>query len=313
MTERILVTGASGFVGRHLVAALAGAGNDVVAASRNPASVGSQRRVELVRVPDLAQGIDWAPLLRDVAHVVHLAAIAHRGAALSDEVYDRVNHLAVTELAAAASRAGVKRLVFISSIASQSGSAAAHALSETDEPRPTTAYGRSKLAAEAALRDSGVAHTILRPVLVYGPNPPGNMRALMRLAATRWPLPFAALTGRRSLLSVDNLIGAIQLAMTSPATRDETYVIADLHALTLPEIIAALRAALGRPPGLFPLPPALLANALRLIGRHDLWQRLGGSLVVDPAKLAAAGWRPTVDTRAGLTAMMQAEADLAAR
>jgi nucleoside-diphosphate-sugar epimerase len=308
VTQTVLVTGSSGFVGRPLVAALAGAGHDVVAASRNPPAGGVPDRVRRVRLPDLAQAVDWAPLLAGVSHVVHVAGVAHRGSAVSDAIYDRVNHQAVADLAVAAAKAGVARLIFISSIGSQSGAAAKEVLSEADEPRPTTAYGRSKLAAEVAVRGSGIPHTILRPVLMYGPDAPGNMGALVRLAATPWPLPFAGLTGRRSLLAVDNLISAIEFAMQSPAATNETYVIADTEALALPDIIRVLRAAIDRPLRLFAVPPPLLANGLRLVGHEELWRRLGGSLVASSAKLIAAGWRPVVATPDGLTAMMRAGA-----
>ncbi len=309
MTQAVLVTGSSGFVGRRLVTALAGAGYRVLAASRNPSPAGLQDGIQAVRLPNLAERIDWDPLLAEAAYVVHLAGVAHQGAAVSEEMYDRINHAAVADLAAAAAKARVARLIFISSIGSQSGPASERVLTEADEPRPITGYGRSKLAAEIALRASGVPHTIFRPVLMYGPNAPGNMRLLMRLGAASWPLPFGALTGRRSLLAVDNLIGAIQLAMTSPATENETYVVADLEALTLPEIIAVLRAAVNRPPRLLPVPPWMLAGALRMIGQGDLWQRLGGSLIANPAKLVAAGWRPALGTREGLSAMMRAPQD----
>jgi nucleoside-diphosphate-sugar epimerase len=261
-------------------------------------------------MPDLAERFDWDPLLAGVACVVHLAGVAHRGAAVSEAMYDLINHVAVSDLAAAAVRAGVARVVFISSIGSQCGPSAEHVLSEADEPRPTTAYGRAKLAAEIALRASPCPHTILRPVLIYGPDAPGNMRMLVRLAASRWPLPFGALTGRRSLLAIDNLIGAVEFAMHSPAARNETYVVADRDALTLPEIVRVLRAALARSPRLVPIPPWLFANALRLLGQGDLWRRLGGSLVADPGKLIGAGWRPAVDTRDGLAAMMRPVAPL---
>jgi nucleoside-diphosphate-sugar epimerase len=308
VTQTVLVTGSSGFVGRPLVAALAGAGHEVIAASRNPGAAVVPDRVRVARLGDLAQAVDWASLLAGVTHVVHVAGVAHRGPAVSDAMYDRINHRAVAALAAAAAKAGVARLIFISSIGSQSGAAAEEVLNEAAEPGPTTAYGRSKLAAEVALRGSGVAHTILRPVLMYGPDAPGNMGALVRLAAAPWPLPFAALTGRRSLLAVDNLISAIEFALQSPAATNETYVIADTDALALPDIIRVLRTAIDRPPRLFAVPQPLLANGLRLIGREELWRRLGGSLVVSPAKLIAAGWRPVVATREGLTAMMRARA-----
>jgi nucleoside-diphosphate-sugar epimerase len=279
-----------------------------VAASRNPSAVNVPDRVQLARLPDLAEAIDWGPLLADVACVVHLAGIAHRGAAVPDALYDRVNHRAVADLAAAAAKTGVARLIFMSSIGSQSGPSSEQVLSEADQPRPTTAYGRAKLAAEIALRSCGVPHTILRPVLIYGPDAPGNMRTLVRLAAAPLPLPFATLTGRRSLLAVDNLTSAVEFVMKSPAAKDQTYVIADLDALPLPEIVRVLRAAIDRPSRLFAVPQRLIANALRLVGQEDFWRRMGGSLVASPAKLMAAGWQPVVATREGLTAMMQSRA-----
>jgi nucleoside-diphosphate-sugar epimerase len=309
MTQSVLVTGSSGFVGQSVVAALSGAGYHVIAASRSPLVAGAGYRVQVAHLPNLQERINWDGLLSNVGYVVHLAGIAHRGAGVSDETYDCVNHLAVADMATAAARAGVARLIFISSIFSQSGPSSDHLLSEADAPRPTTAYGRSKLAAEVALRGSKVAHTIFRPVLIYGPNARANIGRLVRLAASPWPLPFGALTGRRSLLAIDNLVSAIQFAIKSPATKNETYVIADSDAFTLPEIVAVLRGALGRSPRLIPVPQRALALALRMIGRGDLWSRIGDSLIVDPAKLIAAGWRPEIGTREGLSAMMRARVD----
>jgi nucleoside-diphosphate-sugar epimerase len=297
----VLVTGASGFIGRPLVAALARAGHRVVAASRHPLPNGG---VRAVRLPDLAGSVDWHGLLTDVTHVVHLAAIAHKGAAVSEEIYERVNRRAVAELAAAAAVKGVERLIFVSSIGSQSGPVADRVLTECDDPRPTSVYGRTKLAAEAELRAAGVPYTIFRPVLTYGPHAPGNMASLLRLAQSPFWLPFGAFTQRRSLVAVDNLIAAIELALAEPKTVGETFIVADPDALTLPEILTALRSAMKRPPGLLPVPPALLSAALRLVGGADLSARLGGSLVASPAKLVAAGWRPRLSTRAGLAAMV---------
>ncbi len=300
----VLVTGASGFVGRPLVGALARAGHDVIAAARGGAPP-AEANVRPVRLPDLAGEVDWDALLHGVTHVVHLAAIAHRGSAVADEVYERVNREAVGALAAAAARARVQRLLFVSSVASQVGASCERVISEADAPRPTTVYGRTKLAAEAAVRASGVPFTILRPVLIYGPQAPGNMGRLIRLAASPLWLPFAALTARRSLLGLDNLIAAIALGLQAPATAGETYLVADAQALTLPEIVTALRAGRGRPPRLVAVPPALCAAALKLAGRADLWNQLGRPLVVSSAKLQAAGWRPVVAAPEGLAASVR--------
>jgi nucleoside-diphosphate-sugar epimerase len=301
----ILVTGASGFVGRAVVNDLAAQGHRVRAAMRQPADI-FPRSVEVVAVSDLARPIEWPPLLRGADAVVHLAGIAHAGPGIAEDAYDRVNRAATAALAAAAARLSIQRLVFVSSIRAQSGPTAPHVLTEADPPRPTDGYGRSKLAAETAVRNSHVPFTILRPCLVYGPGVKGNLANLMRLAQSPWPLPFGAFKAQRSLLARENLVAAIHLALATPAMAGETYVVADPAPLTLAEIVAALRAGTGRRPGLVPIPPALFAGPLQALGRTDLWQRLGGACVVDPAKLLAAGWQPLTETRAGLAAMAQA-------
>jgi nucleoside-diphosphate-sugar epimerase len=145
-----------------------------------------------------------------------------------------------------------------------------------------------------------VPFTILRPTIVYGRDVKGTFGTLVRIAARPWPLPFARLTNRRSLLGIDNLVDAIQFVLSAPMAKGETYVVADPHPLTLPEIVAALREAAGQPPRVFGFPSYLLENGLRLLGRQDIWHRLGGALVVNPAKLMSAGWRPPVETTIGL-------------
>jgi UDP-glucose 4-epimerase len=308
VSERILVTGASGFVGAALVPALMRAGRPLRAATRNPQAASLPRGVEAVALPDLRQSIDWAPMLAGVGSVVHLAGMAHVGTNADPAVYDRVNHIAAADLAAACARAGVRRLVFLSSVRAQCGAAATQVLRETDEPRPSEAYGKSKLMAEAAVRACGGAWTILRPTMVYGPGAKGNLPQLMRLAALPLPLPFARLANVRSILGLENLISAIAFVLGEEACARQTYLVSDPKPLTLAEIVAALRRGAGRRPRLFPVPPDLLETSLKLIGRADVWQRLGGTLAVDASKLIAAGWRPDPDTRAGLARMVQAAA-----
>lgn len=296
---RILVTGASGFIGRALVTELANAGHSVRAAMRQPADI-FRRSVEVIAVSDLTRSVEWRPLLNNIETVVHLAGIARAEPGIAEQVYDRVNRLATAELARAAKAIGIRHLVFVSSIRAQSGAASTKVLCETDTPQPTDAYGRSKLAAEDAVRAAAVPFTILRPVLIYGSGVKGNFARLMELARKPWPLPFGLCRNRRSLLGRRNLIDAIHLVLTSPSTKGETYIAADPVPLSLREIVAALRAGEGRGPGLLPVPPALLAVASSVLGRAEEWQRLGGVLVADASKLMNVGWRPSRDTRAGL-------------
>ena len=178
-------------------------------------------------------------------------------------------------------------------------------LRETDVAQPTDFYGRSKLAAEDAVRAAGVPFTILRPVLIYGPNVKGNFARLMELARKPWPLPLGLCRNRRSLLARRNLIDAVHFVVASSAAKNETYVVADPDPLTLAEIVTALRAGEGRRPGLLPVPPGLMALAASALGRAEEWQRLGGAMIADPAKLLQAGWKPALDTRASLATLMR--------
>jgi UDP-glucose 4-epimerase len=272
---------------------------------RQPADI-FPRSVEVVAVSDLTRPLEWRALLKNVETVVHLAGITHAGPEIAEQAYDRVNRRATAELAGAAKASGIGHLIFMSSIRAQSGPASTEVLRETNAPRPTDAYGRSKLAAEDAVRAAGVPFTILRPVLIYGAGVKGNFARLMELARKPWPLPLGLCRNRRSLLARQNLIDAIHLALASPAAKGETYVVADPAPLTLAEIVTALRAGEGRRPGLLPVPPALMALASSALGRTEEWQRLGGMLVVDPTRLVHAGWKPASDTRASLEALVHA-------
>ena len=298
----VLVTGASGFIGRALVTSLAQSGRAVRAATRHPEALVSRPGVEVVATGDLTGPIAWEQLLGGVDAVVHLAAIAHVGPGVAAELYDRVNHRATADLAAACVRAGVQRFVFMSSVRAQTGPASASIVRECDAPVPTESYGRSKLLAEAAVRAQPLAWTILRPTLVYGPGVKGNVASLTRLARLPVPLPFAGfIDAKRSLLGLDNLVSAVRYALdNADRTSNEIYLVADTDPVSLAQIVTALREGSGHSSRLFNLPPSYVAQLLRVLGRRDLWERLGGPLVVDTGKLVAAGWRPVHDTEAGL-------------
>ncbi|HKV55973.1 MAG TPA: NAD-dependent epimerase/dehydratase family protein [Candidatus Binataceae bacterium] len=302
----VLITGASGFLGRPLVGELLKAGYSIRATTRSAERL--PRSVEAVVIPDLRKAVDWKPVLAGVNTVIHLAGLAHPDArGTTYEAFDSVNRLATQNLALSAARAGVERFMFLSSVRAQAGASAKQMVREIDEACPTDAYGRTKLAAETALRASGVPFTILRPVAVYGPRPIGHIQALLRLARTNLPLPFLGLTGRRSLLGIDNLTSSVLFLLNNPAAINETYLIADPKPLTLAETVSLLRKAQGRQARQFYVPPFLFRLALGLMNRREFWARLGENLIVDPGKLQALGWRPVVDTYDGLATMIRAE------
>ena len=305
------MTGAAGFVGRAALTALAQRGFVLRAAQRSPPRSPLPAGIEVVELPDLASEFDWKPLLTGVDRVIHLAAIADSGAA-DTALHDRVNRWATERLARAAAESGISRFVFISSIRAQTGPSADHALTERDAPEATDGYGRSKLAAEAAVRAAGVPFSILRPVPLYGPGVKGNFGLLLRAAQSRWPLPVKDFVNRRSLLGVDNLVSAVEFVLSAAVALNETYIVADPGTPPrLAEVMAILRQALGRRPMIFALSRPTVEMPMRFL-RPDLWERLSGNLRADPAKLLAAGWQPLHDTRDGLIALIQGAETVAA-
>ena len=285
----VLVTGSDGFTGRHLVPHLAAQGYNVIAALRK-ASISDSPNVTAASIPDLSLPFDWQPLLKQCDAVVHLAGIAHTSA--EDDLYERVNHQATVSLAGAAFRSGV-HLVFASSITAQSGAFSHRELTEDDVPEPASAYGRSKLNAEKAVRASGASFTILRPVVIFGEGEKGNFASIHRISRLPIPLPLGGLSARRSVLSVKNFCSAVAFALTAPAARGETFIVSDPTPLTLGDIVARYRANLGRPPWLVPIPESWIELSLKAAGRAAMWQRIGCPLVARPTKLLAIGWKPS--------------------
>src|SRR5258708_6441823 len=282
----VLVTGSNGFVGHHLVRYLATRGYKVIAASRGKSAF-QDPNIVAVPLPDLSKPFDWQPLLQGCDAIIHLAGIAHKSA--FDDLYDRVNHQATAALARAAVLSGTRHLIFVSSIAAQSGSYSNQELTENDIPRPQNAYGRSKLDAENAVRAAGVSFTILRPVVIYGEGAKENFAILHRIAQLPIPLPFGALTARRSVLSIQKFNSAIEMVLTDSRTRGETFIVADPTAVTVADLIVRYRAGLGRSPWLLKIPERWLQFSLRAIGQNATWERIGFPLVAYPSKLLAMG------------------------
>jgi UDP-glucose 4-epimerase len=297
----IALTGATGFVGRFLVRDLTRRGYRVRALLRRPADLPPETQSAVVG--DLAAPRHMAEALREVDAVIHSAGLAHAMSGVPEDDYRSANTDATAAMARAAERAGIRRFVFLSSIRAQSGPAAPGVLTEADEPRPTDAYGRSKLEAERGLAETGLDWVALRPVLVYGEGVRGNMAALLRLARTPYPLPLGALRARRSLLALENLAEAVDVVLRHEGRLCRPLLVADPEPVTLPQIVAALREGLGRGPGLLPVPQALLGAGMRLAGRGEAFERLAGSLVADPTALLALGWTPPVATREALAAL----------
>ena len=269
---RVVVTGASGFVGRAVVPALLAREHQVVALER--AAIG-----------DLAGFRGWSRHLEGADAVVHLAALAHaRGVDASR--LRAVNVDAAHTLGNAAAAAGAKMLL-MSSIKVLGEETTQRPFDDASLAGPQDAYARAKAAAEAALRAiPRLALTILRPPLVYGPGVKANFLALMRAVARAWPLPLAGIENRRSFVYSANLADAVVRCLESPLATGRTYGVTDGAPVSTPDLCRALGAALGRPARLFPCPPALLELAPPA-------RKLTRSLVIDDSAIRRElGWTP---------------------
>ncbi len=299
----IALTGGTGFIGRYLVRELIARGYRVRILLRRPSPVPLDCSSAVIG--DLAQLRNMKDAFQDVDFAIHTAGVAHAMSGVPEDDYRTLNTEATIALARSAQAMGAKRFVFLSSVRAQCGPSSAKILTEDDEPAPVDAYGRSKLAAEQGLAKLELDWVALRLPLTYGPGVKGNFARLARLAESPYPLPFASLAARRSILSLDNLASAIQCVLAHEQPLCRPLLVADPEAVSLPELVRTLRQARGRAPGLLPVPPFALRLALNALGRSDEYARLAEPLLVSTAALQSLGWQAAVSTREGLTRYAQ--------
>jgi nucleoside-diphosphate-sugar epimerase len=304
--SRVLVTGATGFVGPALVEALMQGGHRVRVALRRDAA--PLPGVEYTMTGGLGPATDWRPALIGVSAVVHLAARAHVMADGPDALarFRAVNSAATRHLAEAAAAAGVRRFVFLSSVkAMGETSPPGRALGEADTAKPQDAYGISKREGEIALLEVAAASrmeaVIVRAPLVYGPAVKGNFLRLMRLVDRRLPLPFGTVANRRSLIARANLAAALTLCLKHAAAAGRIFLVADDEDLSTPELIRRLGRAMGRRPLLLPVPPGMLRGLARLARRDAEIARLTGDLAIDSSAIRRElGWKPVMSVNQAL-------------
>jgi len=306
MTEkdsfRVLVTGATGFVGRSLCEQLKASGRRVIPAVRRAAGMPNE-----VVVGDIGPSTGWRVALAGCDAVVHLAARVHL---MDDKASDPlaefrvVNTEGTLNLARQAAQAGVKRFVFVSSI-KVNGEGRDEPYRETDAPVPEDAYALSKWEAEQGLhriaQETGMEVVILRPPLVYGPGVKANFQRLLHTVARGWPLPLGAIRNRRSLLYLGNFVDAIRLCVEHPAAAGQTFLLDDGEAVSTPELIRAVAEAMGRPAHLLAVPVRVLELAGALLGRRTAVARLTGSLFADTSLIRSRlSWSPPYSMAEGL-------------
>ncbi|WP_246329802.1 UDP-glucose 4-epimerase family protein [Geomonas limicola] len=305
----ILVTGATGFVGRALCRRLLAEGYRVRAALREGGNTQLPAGVQPVTLPPLGPDTPWSEALSGVEAVVHLAARVHQlkdAAADPLTAYREVNLQGTERLAREAARAGVRRLVFASSVKVH-GEGGADPYRELTSPAPLDPYGVSKWEAEQALSrvaaETGLEVVVLRPPLVYGPGVRANFYRMFRALECGFPLPFSGIENRRSLIYLDNLVDALLVCLRHPKAAGGTFLVSDGEDLSTPQLLRRAADSLGVPVRLVPFPKTLLRLAGRLTGKGAALQRLTGSLAVDSTLIRERlGWRPPVTVADALQA-----------
>ncbi len=310
--SRLLVTGATGFVGRAVCAALTQRHNSVRGVVRNLPRPSSEP-CELIKLNDIGLTTQWSDALDGMNTVIHLAArtqVTHDSAADPLAALCAVNVAGTLNLARQADAAGVKRFVFISS-AKVNGECtqAGQAFTEADQPKPQDAYAQSKHEAELGLREiaaaSGMEVVIIRAPLVYGPGVKGNFAALMRTVRRGWPLPLGGVQNQRSLVALDNLVDFIVTCAAHPQAANQTFLVSDGHDLSTPELLRGLARAAGVPVRLLPVPVWALQAGAALLGKSDAVQRLCGNLQVNISKARSLlSWVPPLSADEGFDRLL---------
>lgn len=304
----ILVTGATGFVGRSLVAKLARDGHETRACVRCD-RVGLPHGVTIWQVGDLTGDADWRQALVGVEVVVHVAARVHvmnETAADALSEFRRVNVEGTLNLARQSAAAGVRRFIFISSVkvngeATQIGCP----FTADSTPAPQDAYGISKMEAEKGLREiateTGMEFVIIRPPLVYGPGVKANFAVMMRWLRLGVPLPLGAIHNQRSLVALDSLVDLVVTCIRHPAAANQAFLVSDGEDVSTTELLRRMSKAMHRPARLIPVASGLLELAAAILGKRDMAQRLCGSLQVDIQKTRQLlGWSPPLTLDQGL-------------
>ncbi len=304
--SKILVTGATGFVGKRLVPALISAGHEVRCAVSKKVD---WLRTEQVVVNKLENNPDWSEALAGIDVVIHLAARVHVMKETSTSAMDdycKINSIATRDLANQAVQHRVRRFVFLSSIKVNGEFTLKNTpFTEESMAQPEDPYGQSKLQAEQYLQEisqgTGLEVVIVRPPLIYGPEVKANFLKMLHLVRKGLPLPFGRVKNSRSLVYIENLVSALCTVATHPNAANQTYLVADDDALSLTQMMSTLGKEMGKASRLIPVPVGLMSFTFALLGKKNINTRLFGSLEVSNKKIKSQlNWVPPVAATEGL-------------
>ena len=310
--SHVFVTGAGGFVGQALCRRLLADGWRVRGAVRTSQGTIMPDGAEIIHIDHIERAVDWPPLLSGMDIIVHLAARVHvaRETALDPSAaFREVNVRATERLAKAAAVAGVKRLIYISTVKVH-GEVSQKPLTEEDPIAPADPYSVSKWEAERVLRqvsgETGLDVVILRPPLVYGPGVKANFLSLLKWVAGGFPLPLGAIENQRSLIYLDNLVDAISVVMNRPEAAGQTFLVSDGQDVSTPQLIQQIAASMHIKPRLWPASMNLLKFLGRISGRIAEAAKIIGSLSVDASKIGERlQWRPPYAFEQGIRETVQ--------
>lgn len=312
----VLVTGASGFIGRHVIDELLRSSIKVRVVCRQGSEfkhTDDSLEVVYLTGPGNAPA-DWGDAVAHCSAVIHLAARAHVSLDLHEDpvlAFRLANVEYARAGAEAAAIAGVQRFIFMSSVGVHGGTSGAKPIQADSPFKPHTPYACSKAQAEQALtqvvRGTRMNLVIVRPPLVYGPGAPGNFSVLVRAIASGFPLPFGSVTNnRRSFVAIDNLVNFIMTCLNRPAGANEAFLVSDGDDISTTDLLRSLGSIMGKPARLMPVPVGLLAFGAKLLGKRDMFQSLCGTLQVDISKASIfLDWKPPVSMDEGLRRAVQ--------
>ncbi|WP_135081447.1 SDR family oxidoreductase [Terasakiella sp. SH-1] len=299
---RVLVTGATGFVGSRLCQFLNEQSISVRGSTRRPPHTHNQK-IEYINIGDINNDTNWQDALKNIDIVVHCAARVHIMNDIADnplEEFRKTNVEGTRQLADQAAQHGVKRFIFLSSIKVNGESSSPNfPFKNSDRPHTEDPYGQSKWEAEQALNaiaaKSNMEVCIIRPSLIYGPGVKANFKRLQNLATKGWPVPFGSLNNLRSYVFIDNLCDCIKICLTHPQAANQTFLISDGHDLSVRQLYEKLCFAQGHKAKLINIPAKWMELIAKVLGKQDQVGRLTQYLQVDSTPLQSKlGWQPPV-------------------